>query len=339
MKQKFATYGYLLLASICMATVITELKGDDWENRFRSMVYKVKGDTIPVYAREITDSLGVPFVFYAKQNGIETGLRFNPTIVANRALEYFDQLNEKQNPGTLRRFRNCIRSLSDSMTRKNGYSFYQFKWQQPFYPNLGFPFTSGMSSGRSIAAFTKAYQIIHDSIYLLEAKDLLRGFYIPVEDGGFTYKTDGGWWYEEFAFPNSVTPRILDGHIYALMGVHEYWKMTKDDSAKFIFDQGIKALKEHLPFYDAGGGKVYYDAYRHLADQHYHELIVGLMKELGDKTGDPLFRKYQRKWQEPLEQPYVIRIIRQTNRSGILLFSVLTACTCLILTGLRRLLN
>lgn len=336
MKQKFATYGYLLLAAVCLVTALTELKGDDWENRIRSIVYKVKGDTIPVYAREITDSLGVPYVFYAKQNGIEPGLKFNPTIVANRALEYLDRINEKQDPGTLRLFRNCIQSLSDSLIRKNGYSFYQFNWQQPFYPNLGFPFTSGMSSGRSIAAFTKAYQIFHDSIYLLEARDLLRGFYILVEDGGFTYKATGGWWYEEFAFPQALTPRILDGHIYALLGVHEYWKTTKDDTAKFIFDQGIGALKEHLPFYDAGGGKVYYDLMKHTADQHYHELLVGLMKDLGDKTRDPLFRKYQRKWQEPLEQSYLIRIFRQSNRSGILLFSVLTACIFLILSGLRR---
>jgi len=63
MKQKLATYGFLLLASLCLATFLTEIKGDDWENRIRSLVYRVKDDKIPVYARELTDEMGIPFVF------------------------------------------------------------------------------------------------------------------------------------------------------------------------------------------------------------------------------------------------------------------------------------
>jgi len=339
MKQKIATYGYLLLASICLSTVLSELKGDDWENRLRFLAYRVKGDTIPVYVREFTDSSGIPYVYYAKQNGIEPGLRYNPTIVANRALEYYDQLTKDQDPQTIIHFRNCLHSLSDSMTRKKGYALYRFNWQQPFYPKPGFPFTSGMSSGRAIAAFTRAFRFFHDSLYLLEARELLRGFHIPVEDSGFTFKSDEGWWYEEFAFPQTATPRILDGHIYALLGVHEYWKATKDDSALFIFEQGIRSLEKQLPAFDAGGGQLFYDAEKHLADQHYHELLVGLMKELGDITKGPIFRKYQRKWQEPLDQPYVVRMIRLGNRSGILLFTLLTVCTFFSLLGLRRLLK
>jgi len=339
MKQKLATYGFLLLASLCLATFLTEIKGDDWENRIRSLVYRVKDDTIPVYARELTDDMGVPFVFYAKQNGIEPGPRYNPTIVANRALEYHEQLIRKQDQATVSHFRNCIQYLSDSMTRKNGYAYYRFNWQQPFYPKLGFPFTSGMSSGRAIAAFTMAFRYFHDSLYLLEARHLLRGFYIPVEDSGFTYKSGNGWWYEEFAFPHSATPRILDGHIYALLGIHDYWKAINDDSAKFLFNQGIRALKEQLPFYDAGSGKVYYDSERHPADQHYHEILSRLMMELAEKTGDPVFLAYHHRWQEPLDQPYLVRMLRLGNRSGILLYSVLAVCSFLILYLLRRILK
>lgn len=339
MPINFKIYGPLFLASLCIATTVTEFRGDAWENRVRSLAYQVKKDSIAVYAKEFTDTTGIPFVIYAPQNGIDAGKQYNPTIVANHALDLYQSILNKNDPAASKKFRNCIQWLDDNTTNKPGYSLYQFNWRQPFYPKVGVPFTSGMSSGRTIEAFTRAFQLSRDSGYLVKARMLLRGFYISITNSGFTIKSKTGWWYEEFASPLVPTPQILDGHIYALLGVHEYWKETKDDSALFIVNQGIRALKDQLPFYDAGNGAVYYDRERSLADQHYHELLVGLMKQMGEMTGDPAYYQYYRIWKEPLEQPYVLRMIRLGNRSGILLFSLITGISFVLLLLTRRFIN
>ena len=286
MPGNFRKYGTLFLASLCIAVTITELKGDDWEDRIRSLAYRIKRDS-----------------------------------------------------GSSRKFWNCIRWLEDNMTERAGYSLYQFNWQQPFYPNIGVPFTSGMSSGSTIEAFTRAFQLSRDSRYLAKARMLLRGFFISIQESGFTLKSETGWWYEEFAAQHVQTPQILDGHIYALLGVHEYWTETKDDSALFIVNQGISALKHQLYLYDAGNGIVNYDRKGSIADQHYHELLVSLLKQLGQMTGDPDYYAYYRKWKEPLEQPYVIRMIRLGNRSGILLFALITGLSFILFLLIRRFIN
>ena len=44
------------------------------------------------------------------------------------------------------------------------------------------------------------------------------------------------------------------------------------------------------------------------------------MKELYDSTHDPIFNSYYAKWNTPLSKPYLYRIIKERNRSGLILF-------------------
>jgi hypothetical protein len=117
----------------------------------------------------------------------------------------------------------------------------------------------------------------------------------------------------------------LDGHIFALQGVHKFWLLTKNDSAAYIVQQGILSLKNNLPAYDIGDGWSYYDANKLRSDKKYHMLLTSMMKELGEITKDPLFDEYYRKWNAPLVKPYIYRIIKEKNRSGLVLYFLMSA--------------
>ncbi|MBL0056307.1 MAG: hypothetical protein IPP31_08930 [Chitinophagaceae bacterium] len=329
---------FIFISGFVISAILAHFKGDGWENGLRALLYRVSGDSIPGFATVYTDTNGIPYVYYAPQQGIAPGNQLNSTLVANYALDYDDAFLEKHDPGDREKFWHCTNRLSDSMHDHSGIGQYFFYWQQPWYPDVGIPFTSGMTSGRAMEAFVRAFRISGDSIWLDRSARLLRGFYIPVQHGGFTYPEKDGWWFEELADSMGKTPRILDGHIYALLGVRNYWEQTKDDSARFVLTKGLEALKAHLPDYDAGHGKVYYDNQQKIADQHYHELLAGLMQELFGMTGDPIYNTYYKKWSAPLKETYLLRIIRQGNRSGLLLITLLTlAISGLILAGVRLL--
>jgi hypothetical protein len=180
-----------------------------------------------------------------------------------------------------------------------------------------------MTSGRAIEAFTYAFALDGNSNHLKQAARLVGGYALPVQEGGFTYKEPEGWWYEEIADTDLQTPRILDGHIFALTGLHYYFQQTNDSLAKAYFDLGIKALKAALPRYDRGDGYVFYDALGKLADENYHPLLVKQMQELYQITGDPVFKSYYLEWGKPLWEPYMVRIWKQGNKSGWLLFGCL----------------
>ena len=342
--NKIFKYILLALLSFALSAMLCQYKGDAWEEKVRVAFYAVRNDSIPDYAKTFIDEKGIPYVHYADYNGIKPGDQYNPTIVGNYAIEYYKLIEEKNDSAAKNKFLNCIKWLAGNIKYKDHYALYEFNWKQPFYDSVGAPWTSGMTSGRAIEAFTYAYQLYHSQQYLYHAMALLRGFYQPIRSGGFTYKEPAGWWYEEYADSNMHTPRVLDGHIFAFLGVHKFWLLTKNDSAAYVVQQGISSLKNHLPAYDIDDGWSYYDAYHKRSDKAYHMLLTSLMKELGDITKDPLFYEYYHKWDAPLVKPYIYRIFKEKNRSGFVLyflmstffFAVLLSGTVIISKNYRK---
>jgi hypothetical protein len=325
LKKKAARTLVLLLISFALAAFICNYKGDVWEEIVRNALYKISNDSIPNYNKEIVDDKGVPYVYYREQNGVTAGNQYNATIVCNYAIDYYKRILNTNDSITKCQFLNCINWLADNISYKDNYGLYQFNWQQPWYLSVGVPFTSGMTSGRAIEAFTDAYKLYHSPKYLGYAKTLVRGFYVPIQSGGFTYKEANGWWYEEVADKNLHTPRILDGHIFAITGVNEYWLVTKDDSAAYVVQKGIQALKYALPTYDIGNGWSYYDVYHKVSDKKYHRLLASQIKEVWQITNDNFFCKFYNRWNAPLKSPYVLRVLEERNRSGVILCVVVVA--------------
>lgn len=300
--------------------MVCHYKGDAWEENVRTILYQINRDSVPSYATEKLDDKGIPFVYYAPQNGISAGTQYNATIVANYAILYYNQFSETLDSALLLKFYNCIEWLSENMHTEGNYALFRFNWQQPWYPAVKENFTSGMTSGRSIEAFMLAFALNKDSIYLDHANKLLRGFYVPIQQGGFTYKDSARWWYEEVADTNLNTPKIIDGHIFAIQGVQKLWLITKQDSAWMVIKNGLDALKHNLPNYDAGNGVIFYDADKEIADKKYQKILTTQMLQLYTSTGDPVFNDYYQKWSAPMQRTYVARIFNEMNRSGIVLY-------------------
>ncbi len=313
----------VFLLSIGIAIVFTNKQGDVYEQYVRQVLYAAKGDAVPDHAPEYIDEQGVPYVMYKGENGIIPGKQYNPTIIGNYALQYLQQL-QVGDTSVAAFFKACVDRLIKSYTCKDNFALYVFDWQQPWYKSVGVPYTSGMTSGIAIQVFTGAYKMYGDTSYLQHARKLLGGFYLPIQNGGFTYKTEEGWWFEELADTAMHTPYILDGHIYALLGVYQFATEAKDDSAMFVFNKGVQALKHDIALYDVGDGSVRYDRYGKLADKKYHRILTAQMKELAIITKDVVFEHYHHKWSQPLQKPYVLRVLGERNVSGILLLVIVS---------------
>ncbi len=335
-KQTKYRFFFLQLLAFLLAIIVCNYSGEFWEEKVRTVFYKIKGDSIPSFATELVDLKGIPFVNYSTENNITPGTHYNATIVANYAIEYFDKYQQQKEIAYLQKFNNCIRWLKDSVAIKDNKALYYFNWRQAWYPLVKGKFSSGISSGRAIEALLLAYQHLNDSSALLLANQLMRGYYLPIQYGGFTYQEKNGWWYEEIADSSLQTPRILDGHIYAILGAQKLWDLTKQDSAKLLVDKGLQALKSQLAFYDAGNEIIYYDIYKKQADKKYQHILVYQMNELWQITGDTTFKDYYDKWSKPLNKPYVVRIIHEKNRSGLISFLLLFMSLLLLLFFCNR---
>ncbi|NJP32587.1 D-glucuronyl C5-epimerase family protein [Micromonospora thermarum] len=59
---------------------------------------------------------------------------------------------------------------------------------------------------------------------------------------------EGFLWLEEYPVTPGVTgERVLNGHIFALYGVYDYWRLTADSRAVAIFDGAASTLRHHVP--------------------------------------------------------------------------------------------
>jgi heparosan-N-sulfate-glucuronate 5-epimerase len=284
---------------------------------------KVRNDTPSL----IVDDSGIPIVDYGYRNGSYIGPQRNPVTISDRALQYYGYYQIDKDYNSLRIFLNNVNWLVDNAETHGNYSIftYKFPWS-PYSPKL--PWRSDMANGKALEALAKAFNLTGDRKYQDSAKKLLNAFFIDVKDGGLTYKSaKDGWWYEEYASGSGNEPRILNGFMFALLNIYQYYTLTHDAAAKFLFDQGILALKKNLPNYDYNGKYSYYDAHpKSLSPLSYHKLVVQQLEDLYNITKDAVFKRYHDKWQN-FELPdgmFISLICHRTAAKPSLVFKQLT---------------
>jgi hypothetical protein len=154
-----------------------------------------------------------------------------------------------------------------------------------------------MANGLALEVLMKAHKTTLDSKYLITAKSLLNAFFIEVEDGGITYKDSlNEWWYEEYATndKNAKISRVLNGMLFAVLGIYDYFKYTGDPDAKLLYDKGINSIKKELHKYNDDGYS-YYDILRN-PSLKYHQIHIDLLKQLYDITGETILNEYHELW-------------------------------------------
>jgi heparosan-N-sulfate-glucuronate 5-epimerase len=99
--------------------------------------------------------------------------------------------------------------------------------------------------------------------------------------------------------PSHHPSRILNGWIYALMGLQEVGEGLHDDDAARAFLEGVSTLERAIPLYDIGWWSRY-SLYPHrfmdLAKPFYHRLHVAQLEALHRLTGIDIFAETSSRW-------------------------------------------
>jgi hypothetical protein len=282
-------YIRIILLSFLSTCVI----GNFTERKVRTgveAVYQVVMRKPMVYSISQSDEKGVPYLIDGK-----VGKQRNPVIVCNKALSYYASFREGDSSKRIL-FLNCADWLTENSTSVRIFSVLPYNYPWSIY-NMGSPWRSGLANGVSLHVFIKAHSITKDEKYLAMAKRILNSFYAEVSDGGVTYKLkDRGWWFEEFALETGYVSRVLNGHMFALLGIQDYFEYSHDPDAKYLFEQGNLALKNYLAFYDSNVGPSYYDLRARPTDRKYHAVHIDLLTKLFEITHEPLYKFYADKW-------------------------------------------
>ena len=258
----------------------------------------------PGLGKEIVlDNSGVPMFDYGYVDGVYIGIQRNPVQVSHQASKYWDEI-QSGDEQSRKLFLNCSDWLVDTAVHRNGYAVWEYNFPWPSR-NLTPPWISGMAQGLGLQELIRAYDITGDYKYLEIANYSLQSFFIEVKNGGVTYKnqTTGGWWYEEYPDPyDHEEDRVLNGFMFALIGIHEYYERTDNKDAKYLFDKGVIELKYRLSDYDTGEW-TFYDQVGNDASIRYHHVHVRQLAQLYEITHDPVFKEYHQKWKRYEDNP------------------------------------
>jgi heparosan-N-sulfate-glucuronate 5-epimerase len=250
-----------------------------------------------------TDENGIPYVIERS-----VGRQENAVTVCNSAMGYLEKV--KEGDALYKKyFLNCADWIIAHQTFRNDTtSVLEYKYDMAIY-NIKAPWQSGMAQGLSLPVLINAHHLTNDEKYLKAANQQLNAFYLNVSENGVTYKSPAeGWWYEEFADATGKVSHVLNGMMFATLGIHDYYEYTKSEKAKFLFDQGVLAVKTHVAEYDNNGFS-FYDKVG-TTSLKYHWIHVDLLKKMYTYSGENIFQEYAEKWNQYKDPNMLQRMIK-----------------------------
>ena len=245
------------------------------------------------------DPQHVPRVFIDKQ----WGYRYNPITTAQFGLHNLTRYAETREP----RYLNLARAqarwlLANAQPWANDALTWIYDYDLAFYGPRA-PWISAMAQGEAISLLLRMQQIEPDERTVDITRRALQPFFFPVSKGGVASTfPDGSLVFEEY--PTSPPSQVLNGHIFSLLGLHDYATFRRDDRAQRVFEGAVAGLKQNVQRYDTGYWNLYdlHPTHR-LASPMYIRVHVQLLQILAGLTADAEFRRMAERWQGYLRSP------------------------------------
>jgi len=255
------------------------------------MLFGEKADYSGAY-----DASGIPLLDYHGQ----IGLQYNPIAIAQYGLGNYNLWRRSADPTRRQKFFLIADWLCSHLEQNaQGLAVWQHHFDWEYRDTLKAPWYSALAQGQGISVLVRAHKETEDSRYFDAAQRALASFYKPTREGGVAFTDErGDLWFEEYIV--SPPTHILNGFIWALWGIHDYFLATKDSSAQQLFSRAVQTLLRNLDRYDAGFWSLYEQSGTRLpmlASSFYHQLHIVQLHVMHRLTGEEAFARVAERWQ------------------------------------------
>ncbi|MCX7922463.1 MAG: D-glucuronyl C5-epimerase family protein [Clostridia bacterium] len=241
------------------------------------------------------DDKGVPILNYYGN----IGKKYNPTAIAQYglgALQLYMQTNNIK-------YKNILINQADWLIenfkiRNSDAGVWEYDYASETYNLDSKLWVSAIAQGLGISLLVRVYVLTGDSKYLDGASKAFKAFRYHVNEGGvINYDASGNLFLEEV--PTKKVSGILDGFLFAIFGVYDYYVITGDADAHELFESSVNTLSNRLHDYDMrfwSRADLYIDKPKMIASTFYHKLHVSQLKALYEITGKEFIKSYSEKW-------------------------------------------
>jgi len=90
---------------------------------------------------------------------------------------------------------------------------------------------------------------------------------------------------------------VLNGFIFALLGLFDFYRVNKDSESYNLWEAGIKTVEKNISRYDSGYWSRYDLLYKRITSKSYHNIHIFQLKILYNLTGIEVFNYFSNKWE------------------------------------------
>ena len=255
------------------------------------MLFAEKADYRGAY-----DPSGIPQLDY---HG-DIGLQYNPIAIAQFGLGNYNLWRRTADPERRKKFFLIADWLAANLEpNAHGLAVWNHHFNWEYRDTLKDPWYSALAQGQGISLLVRAHKESGDSRYLDAARQAFASFQRPIDQGGVAFTDESGdLWFEEYIV--SPPTHILNGFIWALWGVYDYFLATRDHSAHELFSRGVRTLLHNLDRYDLGFWSLYEQSGTRLpmvASRFYHQLHIVQLRVMHRLTGEEAFARVADRWE------------------------------------------
>jgi heparosan-N-sulfate-glucuronate 5-epimerase len=248
------------------------------------------------------DATGIPVLNYRGA----TGPQYNPIAIAQWGLGNYNLYRRTRDDTRKKKFLAASDWLCKHLEQNSSGVWvwnHYFDWE--YRTTLKAPWYSGLAQGQGMSLLLRAGGEADDSRHLEAARKVFASFLKTTDEGGVAFTDQAGnIWFEEYiVFPPT---HILNGFMWAMWGLFDYFLATGDASAEDLFRKGIKTLGENLPAFDLGFWTLYEQSGTRLpmvASPFYHRLHITQLRVMHALTGDAIFAAYADRWEAYSRSP------------------------------------
>src|SRR5579864_7485301 len=242
------------------------------------------------------DSSGIPQLDY--RGGI--GVQYNPIAIAQYGLGNYNLWRRGGDPARREKFFRSADWLCEHLEpNSSGLAVWAHHFNWEYRDTLQAPWYSGLAQGQGISVLLRAQKESGNALYLDAAERAFVTFQRPISQGGVALIDEcGDLWFEEYIV--SPPTHILNGFIWSLWGVHDYFLATADKSAQELFSRGVRTLLHNLEHYDLGFWSLYEQSGTRLpmvASPFYHRLHIVQLRVMHRLTGEGKFGEIALRWE------------------------------------------
>jgi heparosan-N-sulfate-glucuronate 5-epimerase len=244
------------------------------------------------------DAEGIPMLDY---HGA-IGLQYNPIAIAQWGLANFNRFRDTDDKVCWQTTLKAADWLTANLEQNShGLWVWNHHFDWDYRDTLKAPWYSGLAQGQGVSLLLRAHAHSHskDEKYQRAADKAFVALTRPIAAGGVLFEDEEkNLWIEEYLVDPPT--HILNGFMWALWGVFDYWLARSDAVAKQIFHRGVTTLLHNLARFDTGYWSLYEQSgtqLKMLASPFYHQLHSVQLRVMFELTGDARFAKLAERWE------------------------------------------